>query len=283
MNRIKIAVIAAIGMTSLAISSYAQTVTAADGDLIMGFRTTGAPGNTQDLEVDLGSYTNFDDLVGGTTFTLTQLSPLDLNTYGAAGAWASRSDLFWSVSGSSYNVGGSIGLPNNTIFETSVDASLSNSGSGSTVFKRQTSNSQLLVSQTLDTFVGGLNGSSQTANSSSASLVSDSANSYNTNISNGGSNTRPWGATSASLMTFTNVENNTNIPVGSFVQSDLYEMLPTASGTANALELGYFRLYNDGTLTFTEVPEPSTYAIGVLAALFVLVTAIHSRKAAKSA
>jgi len=257
MNKIKIAVIAGIGMTSLAVSAHAQTVTAADGDLLLGFRTTGSPGNTLDLEVDLGSYTNF-ILMNGATFTLTQLSLLDLSgTYGSS--WHTRSDLDWSIAATSYNVGGSIGLPNNTIFETSV-----NTGGTSTVFKRQTSSLQQAVSQTLDTFVGGLNGAPTTANSNSASLVADSGNSYNTNISNGGSNTRPWGATSASLMTFTNVENTTNIPSGSYVASDLYEMLPTTSGTANAVDLGQFRLYDTGALTFTAVsavPEPATTSV----------------------
>jgi len=277
MDKIKIAFIAAIGMTTLAISSYAQTVTANDGDVLMGFRTIGAPGNTQDLEVDLGSYTNFDQLVAGTTFTLTQLSPLDLSgTYGAS--WSSRSDLDWSVAATSYNVGSSIGLPNNTYFVTSLDT-----GGSSTVFKRQTSTLQLGISQNIDAFAGGLTGESSTANSNSAALIPDSGNSYNTNISNDGSFTRPWNANSTSLMTFANVENNTNIPVGGYVQSDFYELLPTSSGTANALELGYFRLYDDGTLTFTEVPEPSTYAVAALAALFVLITAICRRKAAKSA
>jgi len=254
MNKIKISLLAAIGTISLAISSYAQTVTANDGDVIMGFRTTGSPGNTLDLEVDLGSYMNF-DLMNGATFTLTQLSPLDLSgTYGSS--WHTRSDLDWSVAATSYNVGSDIGLPNNTYFVTSV-----NSGGTSTVFKRQTSTLQLSVSQNIDALAGGLTGEPSTANSNFAALITDSGNSYNTNISNGGSFTRPWNANSTSLMTFGNVENNANIPSGSYVASDFYELLPTTSGTANAVDLGQFRLYDTGALTFTAVsavPEPAT-------------------------
>ena len=270
MNRIKIALIASVGMTSLAISAYAQTVSASDGDILMGFRTTGAPGNTLDLEVDLGSYTNF-DLMNGATFTLTQLSPLDLSgTYGAS--WHTRSDLDWSIATSSANP--VAGLPDNTFFETSV-----NTGGTSTVFKRQTSTFQFSIAQNIDGFVSGLNGSSSTANSSSAALVTDSGNSYNTNISNAGGFTKPWNANNTSLMTFGNVENNTNIPAGGFVASDFYELQPTASGTANALLLGQFRLFDTGTLTFTAataVPEPST-ASALLVGLAVIGYAIRRR------
>ena len=277
MKNLKIALIAAICMTTLAVSSYAGTVSASDGDILLGFRATGGTGSTLNLEVDLGSYTNFNGLVAGTTFALPQLSPLDLSgAYGST--WFQRSDLLWSVATSSANT--VAGLPDNTFFETSVDSSLSNSGGGSTVFKRQTSTAQFSVAQNIDGFVSGLNGSTTTANSSSASLVPDGGNSYDANINAG---TRPWNANSTSLMSFTNVENNTNIPSGGFVQSDFYELLPTASGTANALELGYFRLFDNGTLTFTEVPEPSTYAVAALAAIFVLITAIRRRGKAKLA
>jgi hypothetical protein len=92
-----------------------------------------------------------------------------------------------------------------------------------------------------------------------ASLVGDTnSNSYDTLINSG---LKPWGATSFSLMTFQNVENTTNtVGNGGFVSSDLYELLPTTSGTANAVKLGTFELFTNGTLEFISViPEPSTY------------------------
>src|SRR5262249_45618149 len=107
-------------------------------------------------------------------------------------------------------------------------------------------------------------------------LISDSGNSYDTNISNSGSFTRPWNSNSFSLMTFANVENTTAIGGSGFVSSDLYELLPTTSGQANAVKLGTFELFGDGTLEFISViPDPSTYrmlALGgtVLCGLMIL-------------
>jgi hypothetical protein len=125
--------------------------------------------------------------------------------------------------------------------------------------------------------ISGLNGATSTTNSNFAALIPDSnPNSYDGSISNFGTLTRPWGATSFSLMTFANVENNTAIPTGGFVSSNLYELLPTTSGTAPGLLLGTFELFGNGTLEFVSaIPEPSTYrmlAIGgiLLCGLMIL-------------
>jgi len=78
MNKIKIAACAALGMISLAVSSYGQvTINMSDGDMLLGFRTANAPGNTLNLEVDLGSFSQF-TLMNGGSFLLPQLSVLDL-------------------------------------------------------------------------------------------------------------------------------------------------------------------------------------------------------------
>jgi len=269
MNKIKIAAIAALGMISLAVSSYAQvTISMSDGDLLLGFRTANAPGNTLNLEVDLGSFTQF-TLMNGSSFFLPQLSLLDLQgTYGSGTTWQ-RSDLFWSIGTATLD--DLPNLPSNSILETSVS-----NGNPSTIFKRQTSTAQQLVAQNMDGGISGLNGSTSTVNSNFAALIPDSGNSYDANISNFGAYTRPWNSNSFSLMTFANVENTTAIPAGGFVSSDLYELLPTTSGTANAVKLGTFELFGNGTLEFISViPEPSTYrmlALGgaVLCGLMIL-------------
>jgi hypothetical protein len=285
MNKMKLTIATAIGIVSLAGSSHAQTVSAQDGDLLLGFRASGGNGSALNLEVNLGAYSNF-NMMNGSTFTLSQLSPLDLSgTYGNGTStnpiWSSRTDLVWSVDGTSYNNGGTgdaTGLQNNTYFTTAIGGSTPN-------YKRQTSNSQLGVSQNMDGFTAGLNGSTTTANSSSSSLVNKSGgNSYDATISNGGAFTRPWGANTTGGLTFAKVENNTNIPTGSFVSEDLYEFDPTASGTANAVLLGQFRLFDTGVLTFTEataaVPEPSTYAAGALAAIVLAAMTVRRRNTA---
>ena len=257
MKKIKIAACAALGMISLAVSSHAQVpISMADGDMLLGFRTANAPGNTLNLEVDLGSFSQF-TLMNGGSFFLPQLSVLDLSgTYGAS--WNTRSDLFWSIGTSSFNP--TPGLPNNAFFETSVS-----NGNPSVVFHAQTSTAQRTIAQNMDAAISGLNGATSTTNSNFAALIPDTGNSYDVNISNGGAFTRPWNSGSFSLMTFANVENTTNIPTGGFVSSDLYELLPTTSGTANAVLLGTFELFGNGTLEFISViPEPSTYRMFAL-------------------
>src|SRR5262249_45043231 len=144
-----------------------------------------------------------------------------------------------------------------SFFETSVS-----NGNPSTIFRRQIAGLQQGVAQNMDGAISGLNGSTSTTNSNFAALIPITGNSYDFNIQTSGGFTRPWGAGSASLMTFANVENTTNIGgtgLG-FVSSDLYELLPTTSGTANAVKLGTFELFSNGTLEFFSViPEPSTY------------------------
>jgi hypothetical protein len=192
--------------------------------------------------------------MNGGSFFLPQLNVLDLSqTYGTS--WNTRSDLLWSIGTGFFN---SVpGQAVNTLFETSVS-----NGNPSTIFKRQTSNLQGGVAGQMDLATSGLNGSTSTSNSNFAALIPDSGNSYHQDITGGDTFTRPWSAGNFSLMTFANVENTTNIPPGGFVSSDLYELIPTTTGTANAVKLGTFELFTNGTLEFISViPEPSTYGM----------------------
>jgi hypothetical protein len=247
MNKIKIAVIAAFGMISLAVCSYGQVpITAVDGDMLMGFRLSG---NVNDLEVDLGNFSQFTQM-NGSDFFLPQLSVLDLQAdYGTGTTWQ-QSGLLWSIATSSFNTTPNLAL--NSIFETSV-----NNGSPSVIYQRQAGSLQRLVCGHIDQMTQGLNGATSTVNSNFAANIPDSGNSYNTDI-NAGPN--PWNANSISLFSFSAVENNTAIGSSGFVSSDLYELLPTTTGHANAVLLGTFELFSNGTLEyFSVIPEPSTY------------------------
>ena len=110
-----------------------------------------------------------------------------------------------------------------------------------------------------------------TANSTRSSVI-DTTNTgtanYTGGITGNGGFGRPYNATSNSLMTFSTVENNTNITPGGFTSLKLEEFIPTGSGTANAPILGTFELFSNGTFEFlpAAVPEPSTWAAGALSA-----------------
>jgi hypothetical protein len=261
MNQLKLNVIAAIGVLLSAVAAQAQ-VNVNYGDLVLGFRNTGAgSGQSSNLEVDLGAFSNF-NLLNGQTITLSGpngLAVQDLvNTYGAS--WNTNSGLLWSVASTSDSAGVP-GLADNTLFVTSTG----------TAFKRQSSAIQQTASDNIGNFIQSLNFTTATANSTVSSVI-DTTNTgtanYTGGITGNGGFPNSYNATTTSLMTLNNVERNTNITSG-FVSLNLYELAPTVSGTANGLLLGTFKLFSDGTLTFTAtaVPEPSTWAAGALVAL----------------
>src|ERR1700685_1306334 len=74
-------------------AGHAQTVTTSLDDLVLGFYST-APGQTFDLEVDLGSISNFYNATS--SFALPALSLQDLvDTFGAN--WYTSTNLFWGA------------------------------------------------------------------------------------------------------------------------------------------------------------------------------------------
>src|ERR1017187_266711 len=72
-------------------SVQAGTVSAQLDDLILGFRASGGTGGGVNLEVDLGSVSNFYNAAPGSVIPLPELASQDLiDTYGAD--WATRSE-----------------------------------------------------------------------------------------------------------------------------------------------------------------------------------------------
>ena len=57
----------------------AATITPAMSDLILGFRATANPGQTVDLEVDLGPMSQFYSAAAGSTIPLPKLAVQDLS------------------------------------------------------------------------------------------------------------------------------------------------------------------------------------------------------------
>jgi len=194
-----------------------------------------------------------------------------VNTYGAS--WNTNSGLLWSVASTSDSASVP-GLSDNTLFVTSTG----------TVFKRQTSAAQQTASDNIGNFIQSLNGTTSTTNSTVSSVV-DVSQTGTANYSGGigaGTFPRPYNASSTSLFSFSNVENNTNIPGGGFVSLTLEQLNPTVSGTANAVIFGDFRLFSNGSLTFvplSAVPEPSTFALIFLGGLCALGVALRRGRA----
>jgi len=103
----------------LAPSVRSQTVSAQQGDLILGFRAAGGTGAGVNLEVDLGSVSNFYN-GASSMLNLSGLVTQDLiNTYGAN--WGTRTDLFWAAAATDGNAQADPnGKPASTLWATGV-------------------------------------------------------------------------------------------------------------------------------------------------------------------
>jgi hypothetical protein len=268
-----LSLLAAVALTvGPSVHATAQSVSAGQGDLILGFNVQ--PGGTNagvsDLEVNLGSlslYTTTASFTLSTTGTATAGAPLSVAdlvaTYGSN--WnSSTSGLTWGLLGSADGT---------STFVAGSTSPQSNNSNESTPASDGTS------------IANQLNGSAATANSAYSSVLGTSAA-----PAIGAPNT--WGnlvneSTGGAYGFFSNptvVEVNGGIgnPVGSL---ELISYAPYANsthppahyGTPTGTELGTFSLDAAGDLTFTgsavAAPEPSTYALmaGAMGLLFLAV------------
>lgn len=215
------------------------------GDLFLGFRATGSTGATQDYLVNIGQYTQFTTSTNTFTLNLGSLGA-DLSlVYG--NDWYSRSDLFWSISGTPYD-GALVETP--TLY---VTRQRSNVNTPATAWLGRSNSAQTTTASAFQALAGNyVTTGSATANSSVATFqnVGD-PNSYASFI-------KP------TLSTDFNVWNTIQ---GSFANGtagsvlDLFAVNPVFNQTS--VRQGSFQLNNSGELSFTgaAVPEPSTVTL----------------------
>ena len=145
------------------------TITPAMADLILGFRATAAPGQTLNLEVDLGPMSQFYNASPGQTISLPELAVADLvATYGAS--WYTRTDLSWgAVTTTGRAVGTADGhAPVYTLWATAPN--------GATAFVRKSAATQKNASAAIEAMLvagsfGTLYGATSTANSPTAAVI----------------------------------------------------------------------------------------------------------------
>ena len=204
---------------------HAQTIASALDDLIVGFRATGAPGQTLNLEVDLGNISNFYNSAG--SFSLPKLAVQDLvNTYGAN--WNTRTDLFWGAVSTTGRADGTADghAPVGTLWATTPD--------GATAFNRGSVFAQKTASQNIESMIvagagGSLFGATSTTNSAYSAVI---------NATLAGSWTAQDQKTLGISFGYFNptVDTKVNIPPGGQTVLDLYELQPTnAAGVAGTL------------------------------------------------
>ena len=245
MNKLTMAALALVALGFASTAASAQ-VAAGNNDVILGFQIASGTGSNTNLEVDLGSISQFSKTA---VLTLNQLNVNDLTgTYGST--WADLSaGVNWSVAAE--------GTASNTFLLTSTTSIKTASGSTLAAPYGQIGN-----------LAGGLNGQAVTANSASAAAI--------------GTNSAPASGISTS---YTSLEAGTGYGYAPNAEQtgagtdELYSFAPgVKSGGVfpSANDLGTFSLGTDGTLTFTginaaAVPEPSAYALGICAVLLFVV------------
>lgn len=226
---------------SIALPVSAQ-VSANNGDLILGFRANGGQGQNVNLEVNLGSVSQFKGLASGTTQIISGLSVADLiATYGAN--WATRSDLFWGIIGSAGRV--SKGPGGESVSTVWASRAQELAGAQSTPWTPGSRNAQFSASSVIETLYqgapGSLNGAKTTSNSTKAALINATLSGsfgYQDSYQNGVS----FGFFNPTILDYAKADSS------GYAASDLYELQPDAT---NATYLGTFGLSSSGALIFS--------------------------------
>jgi hypothetical protein len=245
MNKLTVAALALAAISLASTAASAQTVSVGANDLILGFQVPSGTGAAYNLEVDLGSYTNF--TASTPTLTLSQLSVADLvSTFGSS--WATT--VTWSVAGD--NTASGFDMTSTQLVKTNSQGGLAGA------FGQIGSLNSTLAQQ------------APTANSASSAIIGGSP----------AASAVPGSYTATEMGNgYGFVPTAEQTGAGS---DELYSFTPqsqTGSGINKtfpyALDLGTFSLSSAGVLTFTgsaaAVPEPSAYALGICAALLFLV------------
>jgi hypothetical protein len=225
-----------VAVAALAASSYAAT--AANGDLVLGFKSSAW---TTDVVIDLGNVSNY---TAPGTYTIgnfaSQLTSTAAITWGAV---ADVSDITGTVSDVAYlsskwlNATGTLGVANSTNWDGKSQDQIN-----------------LVYAKAGNVY----NGIGSYTVGVAKTIATSSANSWTKND------------TSSSAFNFTSAQfNNTlsNLGGTNFSASDLYSVQNDGT-TGTSTLVGTFAVFQNGDVTFTVIPEPSTYAL-ILGAMTV--------------
>jgi len=242
----------------------------ANGDLIMGFRTTG-PSNPDGLTNPAG--TDYEINLGNATTFLSASGTLNFANIGAdliaifGPNWNTRADLFWSISGVVQPTVS--GLPNNTMFVTRPETTV---GVQSVPWGNFSSFGAGAVANKIASMDGATSGYAVGTSGTFNQL--ESVNTIGGLIQNTGgpssyASFMPGGANSSGTTAFNSfsggIEGNFGAGTAGSVL-DLYELIPGVAGSPGAF-VGTFQINDAGSASFNAVvPEPSSLAIAAAGA-----------------
>jgi hypothetical protein len=244
MKKLKIITSAMAALVLFGVAAQAQTYTYQTGDLLAAFRSSSG---ANDVIVDLGSAASFE---AGTGFS-QDLSPVLNNAFGTT------SGLYWSVFGYVGSNGSPLGA-RNTLFVTDPrsNVSIANNPPDSS-----TSSGQGQV-------VGEIRAIADGASSGSAVIFANQIVELDKTLNVGGDPVSyTVGVGSLGDFNGTWAPSVENMTTGGTTVSDLFQQTPGLGNSGT--DLGTFSM-NGGTLTFSPVPEPSTWMMlgsGTLALL----------------
>ena len=246
-------------------ATNASALSYSAGDLLLGFRSGGS--ETYSYIVDIGNNSSFRSSDGsaftGSAFNLTiggvTTGALGADLTAAFGAsWNTRTDLYWGVVGAV----GTVVAPDKaqTVYISSATATAG--GSAALANAAQATQSPWRAS------IAGAGG--QYANTTPAALnPPNSAPSNSVGLFQANADTSSWasklggsGQNFASGNAFSTGKTIEASVGGSSNKLDLWRLAPTTgAGTAADINLGTFSINSAGTVSYSAVPEPSTWAL----------------------
>ncbi|MFA7344639.1 MAG: PEP-CTERM sorting domain-containing protein [Terrimicrobiaceae bacterium] len=232
-------------------------LTAVDGDVLLGFRETVSPQNA--FVVNLGQYTQFTNAAPGATLTFGSLSTFGVDLEATFGAgWNTRSDLYWGVFG---NYSGNL---------VSIYASRARTvaGTPATAWGNPSQTVRNNTSGGIDTVkVGFVN----------TLLTTESGNTTNAGFQIGTGSGRYYAGVNTSPDFSTSSPFNGAGIEGAFSGTKVLDLFALSSSPT--VRLGTFTINEtSGQVTFTAVPEPSTYMLFAFAGA-VFMAFIRRRRA----
>ncbi len=236
-------------------AAFAAPFLYSSGDLVLAFRQTGS---ASDYAVNIGKATNYNNLPGGSTFAVTNLSVSQLGA-----AFPSVNELKWSVAGA-IRTAGNPTYPIQTLW---VSRPRVDAGTPSAPWLRRSTSTQGTAGAQIDAVgVRAANGSSFLAagpNNTVTGVVLPVASDFNLGqvIGTFGNydNTFQGNVENLTAADFDGAPENVS-------RSDLYELLPGNSAlNLPGRFLGFFELKPNGALTFTAastvLPAPTITSI----------------------
>jgi hypothetical protein len=257
-----IAALAVLGVAALPHSARAQSaVTYTPGDLFLSFRASDGAGATQNYVVNLGQASGFGATGSSAVVTAAGDIATDLTTLFGAD-WKTRSDVFWSVSGTvgSFSPVGSD--PAKTLYATREELV---PGTLATAWLRRSDSSQGVTTSKMNAMANAYEGKTATAANSKAIIQSTSAANSYASFQRGGTVANSGPAPGISFAAF-----NPTIE-GSFASGtagsvlDLVRLVPASGAdveTAGGI-VGRFTLSDSGELRYTPAAAVGASSVAV--------------------